>query len=305
MKTALYSIAVACLILIFVGGPGQHLPRPAIQLWNFGHVPAFAVWALLLLPYLRRVAPSSVTRQFLLLLLAVMLLGIGTETIQANIKGRTASFTDLLRDLTGGVAAFAFFNPELKVLSRIRLQALRITAIIMTAVALVPTALALTDELIARTQFPVIADFETTLERSRWQDNGRIRIDQSKARHGKASLEIKLGGEQFSGAKLLHFPRDWSSFSFLKFEVLNQAAESLVISCRLHDRSHNNQYNDRYQRSFSLKPGWNSISIPLLAVKNGPEGRELQLTELSEFEIFAANLPHAYKINIDYLRLTP
>lgn len=239
-----------------------------------------------------------------MLLLAVAVLGLGTEAIQSTIPGRDASLEDILRDIVGGVVAFSFFNPALRRLHEKKLKAIRVTAIILTAVAFAPVALAVTDEIIAKIQFPLLADFETPFEKSRWQKNEGMKVSQRHARNGKSSLEVTLRTGKYSGANLRYFPADWSPFNNLKLEILNQAQEPIIITCRINDRSHTDTLKDRFNRSYSLESGWNSITIPLIDVKKAPEGREMKMTEIESLQIFAANLKKPQTINLDSLRLS-
>jgi hypothetical protein len=71
----------------------------------------------------------------------------------------------------------------------------------------------------------------------------------------------------------------------------------------MHDKRHNNQYNDRFNKSFYFEHGWNEISIELEEVINAPVDRQMDITDMKNFALFAIKLKEKKTIYFDYLRL--
>jgi hypothetical protein len=71
---------------------------------------------------------------------------------------------------------------------------------------LLPLAVAITDEWIAKNQFPVLADFETPFEIYRWVGGTAFDIDNGISYHGGSSLKIQLNTSKYSGVALKYFP---------------------------------------------------------------------------------------------------
>jgi hypothetical protein len=110
----------------------------------------------------------------------------------------------------------------------------------------------------------------------------------------------------YSGITLVHFPRNWRGYRFLVLEVFTPSPEGLEVTCRIHDRQHEEgeqRYEDRFNKNFHLRPGWNCIRIDLDEVTRAPVGRTMDLGEIREVGLFASRLPVPRTIFVDYVRL--
>jgi hypothetical protein len=222
------------------------------------------------------------------------------------LLGGDASIGDLLRDMVGGVIALSWFSPSSKVLPERVRRAARTVAATLLLVACLPLAAALSDEGIARFQFPVLSDFETPFETDRWDGDARFSVDHSVARHGKASLRVDLDTSLYSGVALVYFPRDWRGYHFLSLEALNPSPEGIDITCRIHDLRHEEgeqRYEDRYNKVFHLRSGWNEIRVDLGEVVRAPAGRTLDLGAIRAVGIFATRLPTRRILFLDHIHL--
>jgi hypothetical protein len=300
----LWPPAILLAVLLFVDGPGYLAPRSLCAAWDLGHIVAFSLWSHLLLTWgpLRETSPG---RQWGIVLFFCLAAGASTEGIQFLLGG-DASTGDILRDMVGGVFALSWFSPSSKVLTvRVRRVA-RTVATALLLIACVPLAAALTDEGIARFQFPVLSDFETPFEASRWDGDARFSVDRSVARHGKASLRVDMDTSLYSGVALVYFPRDWRGYHFLNLEVLNPSQEEIDITCRIHDQRHadgEQRYEDRFNKTFRLRSGWNRLRVDLEEVARAPVGRTLDLGTIRAIGIFASRLSTPRTIFLDHIRL--
>lgn len=299
----LWLAAAAGGLLLFVGGPGNHDPRSWRELWNFGHVLVFALWAGL---WLRRRGGGLSWNNLGMALLLTMVLGGGIELLQSGV-GRSPDLADLGRDLVGTLLALAWArsgNWELR-----RQWALRGVATLLLLVCLWPPAVALTDEALARRDFPLLAGFETPFEADRWEGNAQRSVVAAPAPRSGPALRAVLGTERYAGLFLTAFPGDWRGYSTLAVELHNPMAQPLRLTCRIHDRAHAETavqaYQDRFNRSVLLQPGWTSLRIELAEVAAAPLGRRLDLGRVAGVGFFAIELEAPVVLHLADLRLEP
>jgi VanZ family protein len=300
----LWPLAVILAVLLFLGGPGYHSPRSTSAAWDLGHILLFFVWGSLLLTW-KPVREAPPARQWGIAILFCVVGGVVTEGIQFLVGG-DASLGDLLRDQVGGVIALSWVSPSSHILSRGRRRMVRGLSVVLLLVASLPLAVAVADEGIARAQFPLLADFETPFEKDRWEGGARASVDRSVSRHGNASLRVEMEPSLYSGISLVYFPRNWKNYHFLRLEVFNPASEEIPITCRIHDRRHEEgeqAYEDRFNRTLLLRPGWNGLGIDLSEVAGAPHSRKMDLGEIRGLGLFATKLSAPRTVFVDYVRL--
>ncbi|BCR05977.1 hypothetical protein DESUT3_30460 [Desulfuromonas versatilis] len=297
--------ALACLVLLFVGGPGDFTPRSLRLAWNLGHVLCFLLWTRLLLTLWKRAAAWGWRRQLLVTLVLCLFLGGLTEVLQGGV-GRSPDLQDVARDLLGGLTALAFFVPGRRRIPLPLRRSLQAGVLLVLLASAWPMAKALADELLALKQFPVLADFETPFESGRMWGNSRYRVELGTTAHGRGALRVELNTDRYSGVYLKHFPGDWRGFEQLGLEVFNPGKEPLELHFRIHDRAHlgnRSRYSDRFNTRFILQPGWNPIRVSLAEVRRAPRDRELDLSQVQGVGLFAAKLEQPVVIFLDHLRL--
>ena len=291
-------------VLLFVGGPGYHSPRSQDAAWDLGHIVAFSLWSYLLITW-KPVEEVPPARQWWIVALFCLIWGGATEGIQF-LAGRDASLEDLLRDVLGGGITLTWFAFSSRTVPRGARRMLRSLSASFLLVACIPLAVALCDEGIARTQFPLLSDFETPFEEDRWHRFPSSSVDRSVARHGKASLRVEMDTSLYSGVSFVYFPRNWTGYRFLRLDVLNPTSEEIRITCRVHDRRHEGgeqRYEDRFNKRFHLRQGWNDLRIDLGEVAQAPVGRTMDLGEIRGMGLFASKLPAPRTIFVDHVRL--
>ena len=199
----LVGIAILCAVLLFVSMPGFDYPRSYYYFWDVGHLLCFALWA-----YFYSIWKHSAKywSQVLLVLCLAFLIGGATELIQAGL-GRTASWSDLGKDLLGSMLAMAFGAPARKTIRNWQLKLVQVLLLILLFWSLLPLVRVLTDELIARQQFPLLSGFEISSEAARWGGGSRQMLDHEVAYSGASSLRVDLSTQRYSGVGLKHFPR--------------------------------------------------------------------------------------------------
>jgi VanZ family protein len=291
-------------ILLFGGGPGYHSPRSLDAVWDLGHIAVFSFWSYLLITW-KPVEEAPLARQWWIVALFCLVGGGATEGIQF-LLGRDASVGDFLRDVLGGGITLTWFTPWSRTVPRRVRGMVRSLSASFLLVAGLPLAVALYDEGIARAQFPLLSDFETPFEEDRWHRFANFSVDRSVARHGKASLRVEMDTSLYSGVSFVYFPRNWTGYRFLRLDVLNPSSEEIGITCRVHDLRHEGgeqRYEDRFNKRFHLRQGWNDLRIDLMEVARAPVGRTMDLGEIRGMGLFASKLPAPRTIFVDYVRL--
>ncbi|NLZ16923.1 MAG: VanZ family protein [Desulfobulbaceae bacterium] len=297
------------LPFFFMGGPGFHSARSFVHLWNLGHILYFALFALWLL----RLAPlqhAHLTTGYRLIILffCPLLIGAAIEYLQYLTNGRSPSLGDILRNQLGVSLALLFqkWSQYQGGLQRLLLLLLRGLVLLLACVALLPLLIALWDEHQARRQFPLLADFESPHELSRWLYPRQLRQEGQIVRHGRKAARVQLSTAKYSGIALFHFPKDWRGYRQLHFSVYNPLQVPLELNCRIHDMAHQRRYGpyeDRFNMLFLLRPGWNDLSVSLQQVAAAPRGRAMDMANITGFGLFVVEQKEAIAIFLDHVYL--
>ncbi len=232
-------------------------------------------------------------------------LGISIEIIQPYF-GRQASFTDIIYDFFGILAAASLF--ALRHLADSPKKFLLASLAVLTALS---TARPLYDGHIVsqRTQaIPTLFDFDSGYERSLWQVSGQAHasvVEAPVAWFGNSTRVAKLSllGGNYPGIRFHEPHTDWRSFQNLSFYIYSPANDVVQFNVRIHDQAHNNDYSDRFNRSLTVLPGVNRFSIPLMEIANAPIERHLQLDAVDEIAFFSVNPPQPVTLYLDNLKL--
>jgi len=300
----LWAAVTLCAALFFLGD-GQYGLRSLNRLWDLGHIPAFGLFAYMLVTRWKRLAASRFGTQLLVVLGGMALLGLGIELVQLRI-GRMFSWLDLRKNMIGAAMGLLCCAPAAKELPKALHWGLKFVFIALVLWEAAPVGRALFDEIAARRQFPLLCGLETPFERERWSGDGRYFVQHQVYSQGRASLGVVLGTDTYSGVALSYFPRDWRGYTFLSIDVFNPDPEPLDLTCRVNDTAHNHRgyhYEDRFNRTYHLNPGWQTIAIPLEEIRNAPRQRPMQMAAIDNFAIFAIRLPRPRTIYIDNVRL--
>ena len=297
------------LILIFPfffwGGPGYHAARSFKALWDLGHILFFALATFLVLHLARQRGLDTKWRFVLALIILGTVGGILIELLQLGAGNRSVDPWDVYRDFLGILTGLIFCQ-TLPAVGRLRWCFFIVYAILFS-IALRPLAVALVDECLAERQFPILADFETFFEQDRFQPNNRLKRTDNHARSGGHSLRVQLTTDTYSGVSLFYFPHTWEGYDQLHFSVYNPGREELQLHCRVHDRwhkEHGQRYEDRFNQSLRLYPGWNDYTISLLSVRQSPSGREMDMNAIESFALFVVRQDRSRVLYLDHIFLS-
>ena len=303
---------LAVLLLIgapffFLGGPGYYSARSFQAAWDLGHILYFLVFTCWIHHWLRPGKEGAVTLvEALLVFFLIFLVGCAVEFLQMFGGNRSPDMEDVLRNQLGCLVGYAFVLRPLRA-SRGQRRLLQLGVSLALLAAVWPLTRAVIDEYRAERQFPVLADFETSFERYRWNHSNQLREESSIVRHGRKAVQVQLSTNKFSGIALFYFPHDWRGFQKFRFSVYNPKNSPLLINSRIHDvhhKKHEMEFSDRYNQQFVLEPGWNDLVIALDKVKAAPKGRTMDMEHIEGFGLFVVQQPHPQVIYLDNVYLS-
>ncbi|MDQ2075856.1 hypothetical protein [Marinimicrobium sp. ABcell2] len=280
--------------LFFIGGPEWVAPRFYRELWSQGHMVFFAVLSL----WLASVVSMHSPRRWLILSVAVLVVGVIIEGIQSQI-GRTASWEDVVRNLIGTWLGLFWSLPADR-----RVWVGRLLASVLLLWQLSGLASHAVTHYHRIQQFPVLSNFESGHDVKAW--SGQVERVTDPVREGSYSLAVHLSTKRFSGIGSYTLHRDWRGYDELVFDLYNPGDETLPINLRINDRQHEKdrpRYADRYNRRLDVQPGWNEYRISLEDVRSAPESRDMNMAEIQQFQLFVHNLEQPRTVYLDHLRL--
>lgn len=291
---------------MFVGGETQQKHRLIKDIWDAGHL---ALFGLLSFSYFSSAkwANHSIIRPFLLTTFFCLTLGTAIEGVQIFIH-RDFSYDDIINDLIGGylgLLALVIFNSQL--VFKIRSLAI-ILFIALTLTGLRDLEIHLFDEYQIRKDFPLLADFETNIEKSRWEYK-LVNTDYSKqfVKSGQYSLHAEFLPGRYPNISLKHFKGNWSGYKTLNFSIYNPGSETLKFTAKIYDQQHiknGRKYLDRFHQQLLIVPGWNEISISLEDMINAPQYRQMDIEKINGFSLFTDKLKHPVTLYIDDIHLS-
>jgi len=267
------------------------------ELHAFAHVGVFALFAVVLMS-LSRWSHWPARSRAVVVLLIILLSGALIELVQP-LFGRSGSLRDVGQNLVGAAAGLSLYA-RAGMWRRLTMSLVGILLVL----ALGGPALNLLDRALARTQFPILGDFESRLEHRRWSagvPDGTI------VRMGTRSLRVELEPGRYAGTMLQRSFGDWRGFAHLELSLYNPDVEPLPVTVSIRDQEHfrrGGEPQDRFDRRFTIEPGWNDLRIAIPEIRDAPAQRSLDLDDLSQMVIFTSELEYARLLYLDRVRLT-
>ena len=263
------------------------------------HVPVFGLIAVFI--FLTGSSSSTWGRRAAIALITTAALGVLSEAAQI-FTSRDASWRDLVADCFGAASFLAIFlavRPAQQ-FSGIQRTILAGAAAILLGWILAPLAITSAAYMERFSQFPTIVRFDShfgrLLARTQNIDYQIVSSTQGEPAHALVTLREK----PWPGVAFHDVWPDWSGFSTLIIELGVNGDSPLPINIRAHDEAHKSskQFTDRFNRSYTLDPGKQSLKIPLADLVNAPHGRLMDLTQMSEIIVFsdASNAGRSFKL---------
>ncbi len=300
-------IVVAGVLLAFPLLPlGSNRDSPLMRaVFDAGHFPLLAVFTAVCFTLLAggRLARFRLGAAVALGLLAAL----AVELIQPWID-RTSSVRDFLIGLLGvfttATAVWVWRRPGVG----LRLLHVFVVAILAMMV-LRPTWHEFEAARWRRQHFPLLADFEDSVELRLWSPRGnRLLVPSTmtpnltRSSSGEGSLQIQTARGQYGGALYTAGRQDWQGFGSLVFDLYNPG-EAFSFLLRIDDSGDCTERESRFNRDFTVETGWSSVRVALSDVREGPERRELKMSEITRVIFLARRSPTARIFYLDHVRL--
>ncbi|MFH1701747.1 MAG: VanZ family protein [Candidatus Zixiibacteriota bacterium] len=316
-RSTIYFVIILFFIIAFgfIKPPGKSFLLQSIS--NTAHIPAFGFLALSLLGLSRHILHQKLKNPFHHYAIAFgisSLLGILTEYIQM-FGPRDADIWDVVRNEAGIIIFLGFclwrdtkpvslFSATIKNLRK----ALFVLLSLMVVLSLAPIALWGGAYLYRNNSFPVICEFDSSLEEVFWEiDQAKISRVSGPEEWGKVDgdkvCQVKFIPDQYSGFGILEPVRDWSFYNYLEFEIFSPLDSISRIAIRIEDYRHDSNYSDRFNRLIEINPGHNAIVIPLSEIQNGPQDRKLDMNSIAAIVFFAVRPAQPFTLYFDNIRL--
>lgn len=303
----LWRIAMLGYLAVFVYGflllhAAEDRNRIINEIWDLGHVGAYFVLIFLVYRISDTFNALSLQWQLLVAMCAAITIGLVVEFIQLY-TGRSFSLNDVFLNVVGTVAGITLFTGWRKYQSRKVVWLLRVLVIILFAVISREAVIYSLDAWQARQEFPSLLSLKYPFEMTRLS-GPRVKLGVMHFEEQPVA-EVLFLPAKFSTLTLDHFPRDWSSYRTLRMELYNDSDDRFGLYVRVHDIKHfpRSLYSDRFNATYLLQPGWNSILISLDSIRNAPRSRSMDMKNIHQLMLFCYKLSVQRRVLIRYIGL--
>jgi hypothetical protein len=311
-----WAAAAAALVVFHAMADTPALTLLETEALNAGHAILYAVLAMLVLQVFRI---GSTRRPFAWAGTLIVVVGALTEVAQIG-SGRRAEWQDFARNCLGGAAglllAYAFplrrgtssAGQELQAASSRRRVAVLVMVVLLFAISFARLAMVSAAYLGRERAFPVICDFRASWTATFVRPSGALLevVDAPAAwggsSRGKVGRVTILPGE-FPGLILNELHPDWHGYSRFVMEIFSESKDPVKLVLRVHDRQHDEDFYDRFNRQFSIAPGSNRISVPLEEIRTAPKSREMDMKRIQTAVLFSVGPSEPFVFYVGSIRL--
>jgi VanZ family protein len=267
--------------------------RFAHALQKLAHPVTFGAVALLFLTFRRRQTPRPFGSYVVAFALTV-LCGAGTEVAQAFVD-RDPSLLDVLRDALGASAALAGFATLVPGADARGRGGWRIMGALYAfaglAIMVAPISISLAAYGRRDLGFPTLLEACSPLDRyfllGGGADMNVVSSTGPTASPCGKDLRVEFGTAPYAGITLLEPYPDWRTAHALVLDLRNPGESDLSLVVRVHDRAHNLQFRDRFNREFTLRAHERlEIAFPIAEIEHAPAGRLMDLSQIAGVILF-------------------
>lgn len=270
---------------------------PAAGLWSQTffeslHVPVFGIIALSLYIATGTWADWGFAKRAAVACSVAFALGIASEA--AQIPGpRDASAKDLICDWLGAAAALLLAlafgaRDAISSAARMTLAVIAAAALLVALSSFIAVSVAYLER---NVQQPVLVSFDARFGRTfRRTHNASLQLSRDAAGSRKVG-HITLGDGAWPGIIFHDVWPDWRAYSTLLIELGLDGDAPLDVNVRVHDRHHtlsDQPYNDRFNMTLALQPGYHTLRVPLEKVRDAPGKRPMDLSQIDGIVIFCS-----------------
>jgi len=135
--------------------------------------------------------------------------------------------------------------------------------------------------------FPVLALFESPLERPLWKkitESTQIEFDKFPICENQYCLKLTTPPEGWSGVEYRAECLNWTDYKFLSLAIYTE--EALELNIRIDDDGDVKNYEDRFNGKVRLSKGSNLVAIPISQISRAGGARELNVKCISRVLVF-------------------
>lgn len=291
------AITLLATVVVFVDIPNTSKFMHVLH--KTGHPTVFglvAVLVLLLVATRKSFAERPAWARYAVAFVITVVIGAMTEIAQL-FTNRGAAVADVVSDAIGAAACLAW---HAAIFSKRGLQnqsgsnpVLVMIASLLSLVALAPLLWCLGAYAARDTLFPVILQNPSRLDMyfvSSETGNVSVRkmADSETQQDAALAVRVAINQGRYPGISLTEPYPGWRHFKTLAVDITNPGQQQIELVIRIHDRQHNYQYEDRFNRAFIIGAGLRTtVEIPLLDVEHSPKGRLMNLDAIANLAIFA------------------
>ena len=296
LPRSVLALFVCAIVTLAVFGqlPGGSVFWTTLQ--NFAHCPAFVAISVILITLRPRGQERADRRwvPYLITLVACLLLGVGIEFAQSLIGG-DVSAQDVFTDMEGAAIGMSWHALARGYRGSGRWNAGHCLIALTGTASFVATAAPVGWMLVAYAHrdlaFPTLASAQSRLDLFFLRANeGDLAIERSPESfsRGRDERGIRLNLRAGSpGVFLIEPVPDWSAYQTLALNLTNPTNSPKTLRLRVHDRRHNQQVDDRFNRSLLLLPhARQTWRFPLAPIRSAPATRQIRLDEIAGIGLF-------------------
>lgn len=301
-KSGKYLVLLAITALLLLSLPSDNLWLR--ELFNAGHTVLFFIISFVLYSLLHDSQRfSDIKIVYLLVLLIGLLFGVTIEMLQGFLQ-RESSIDDIYRDFLGLMSGISAL-----VLSRLASMPDKIMLAVLSSGLLFVgmfSFLQISLHYVQRSDaFPLIIEFEKKWATSFMRFNNAVLLVDANAEGSKPKMfRVRFDAGSYPGISIIEPEENWLSFNTLRFNVFSNNAADVELTLRIHDKEHNQNYDDRFNRSFNIQPGLNEIVVNLNEVQSGPAGRKLDMENIAGITLFMVDLDSSLLLGVSNIFLT-
>ena len=292
-QSVLRVAAILFFLLLVVFAQFHEPTRFAHTLQKLAHPVTFGAIALLFLTLIRRRTPRPLG-YYVAAFAFTVLCGASTEVAQAYVE-RDPLLLDVLRDALGAgtaLAGFATLVPGADARGRGGWRAVgAVFAFMGLAIMVAPMALCLSAYAHRDLGFPTLLEACSPLDRYFVSGTGAV-VDVVPSTGPTTSacgsaLRVQFGTARYAGVSLDEPYPDWRTARALILDLNNPGESDLSLVVRVHDRTHNHQFGDRFNREFTLRTHERlEMDIPIAEIEHAPADRVMDLSRIAGVMLF-------------------
>jgi hypothetical protein len=152
----------------------------------------------------------------------------------------------------------------------------------------------------------LLTGFEDEADVLPWKLQGALAVRANQnATQGRHALQVTLLPGRYPGLLLDRgspLLTGWNDYDFARLDVFNPQSQPVSLTVRIDDQQSLN-FGSRYNEGFVMRPGENTIELPLRRLQTSDHKRDLDVSQLGRFMIFATDVQSPVTLFLDNFRL--